>query len=72
MDWNEIQKRLRHEDMIADLKKITLLTEKELVDFMESNKISYDDLRSFYLRFGRLPENNECEMINLGLLLYFK
>lgn len=54
--------------LMDDLRKITLLPEKELIDFLESNTISIDGLKSFWLKFGRFPTKNEQVIVMHGLL----
>lgn len=55
-------------DCIAQLKQITLLSENEIKDFLESNAISMNGLRDFYLRFGRFPTKNEQVIVMHGFL----
>jgi len=56
------------DDMIADLKRITLMERDEIINFVNSSVISYGSLRGFYLRYGRLPSQDECRLIRSGYL----
>lgn len=51
------------EEVIADLKRITLKDQKEIVDFVRSNKITYSQTMNFYLKHARFPNKGECELI---------
>lgn len=57
------------EEIIADLKRITLMSEQDIINFVESRPIDYYDLRLFYLREARLPTDDECRGIyQIGVL----
>lgn len=56
-----------YKDM-SDLERVTLLPEKELIGFLESNTISIQGLRDFWLKFGRFPTKNEQVIVMHGLL----
>lgn len=52
-------------EVIADLIKITNMKECEIIHFVRSNVISYNNLKEFYLRERRLPTAKECKYIYL-------
>lgn len=55
-------------EAMSDLERVTLLPEKQLIDFLESNTISIQGLRDFWLRFGRFPTKNEQVIVMHGLI----
>lgn len=61
------------DEVIAELKKITLKNKDEIIDFVSSNVISYDDYKQFYLAFARDPALDECKTIyHLGVGNYLE
>jgi len=66
---NYYQNNYRHfDDVLAELRKITLMTDAEIIDFVQSNVISYEGLKNFYLKKARLPTVIECVVVNRGLM----
>jgi len=58
----------RLDDTLADLRRITLMKDEDIVKFVQSNYISYAGLRLFYLKKCRLPNPKECQAVTLGLI----
>jgi len=60
---NKRQNTIAFEDVLADLQKITLMPKDEIIQFVRSNPITYEELGWFYKRFGRLPDPSDCKAI---------
>jgi len=59
---------IEFEYLISEIKRITSMSEESISLFVSSNNISYSGLNKFYLRYGRLPNKNECKATMLGLI----
>lgn len=53
------------EQLMHELKVITLLSAEEIENFRIVNSIKLTELKTFYLRSCRLPTTKECESIKL-------
>jgi hypothetical protein len=62
------QSKTYFDDILADLRKITLMSETDIMNFVQSNVISYSGLRQFYLKKARLPNPTECYAVRKGLI----
>lgn len=67
--YKRVEGQKAFEEIVADLARITLMSEDDIINFVESHPIDYYDLRLFYLREARLPTDDECRCIyQIGLL----
>lgn len=63
-----IIRQIEFDETLANLRKITLMSDQEIMNFVQSNVISYHGLKEFYLKKGRLPNPNECFCVIKGLI----
>ena len=58
--------------MEETLIKLTIATGKqkqEIINFVQSNIISYEDVLKFYCKFNRFPNQQECFLIYHKILI---
>lgn len=65
---NYDQYRQNFDDILADLRRITQMSDIDIKEFVQSNVISYAGLRLFYLKKARLPSVKECYAVNKGMI----
>lgn len=60
------------EEILFHLEFMSNKSRKQIIDFVQSNIISFQDLYKFYSKFGKFPNSKECFFIyyyDLNILL---